>query len=169
MTDLCALLRFFSSPTECQLRLLPEIPRDRGVADYFLSIDTNCLLLLNRALREEALFDEQEDVQAYWRRIGAELSEDAYTRLREIACFCDLLRSALDADNLWNQRSLANRQEWSLLRRLCRECIDLLFPSAENDDRATRAVLLRIAKKSQTAEPGATDNPDSAQRLREDY
>jgi hypothetical protein len=111
------VLSFLALPAERQILLIPETPYDRGVADYYLALNHNPLQLLVRGIFEDYSQAESESDNDYLARTGIGLGHPCAV-LNELCCFIYLLRHHYAADDFWNQRALAERDEWRLLRRL---------------------------------------------------
>ena len=53
MSRLRTIVSFFALPAEQQIRMLPEIPYDRGAPDYYSALKYNPIYLLVRGVGEE--------------------------------------------------------------------------------------------------------------------
>src|SRR5688572_4016740 len=86
MSRLQNVLSFLALPAEQQIQLLPEIPYDRGVPNYYVALDDNPILILVRGVAEDYSRRESESEADYHARTGLQ-PDRSYAALNELCCF----------------------------------------------------------------------------------
>ena len=123
------MLAFFASDPEKQISLLPKLPQNKGVREFYLTYNQNLLLLFTDCFLEESWHHDYELWETFITRTGL-ASDFRFDKgaLIELRCLMAMLKGQITKgdDSLWTQQGLQRKTEWKLVRRLAQIVIDEL-------------------------------------------